>query len=188
MSGRATGRPRNRITERPSDRSEPGGLQPAGQATCRQPARMPADQATGWQQTCMPADQAPGFSRSMPSFPQNATGRVWECRILGEKRYSTGSGSAPRLVFCRCARDVVAFFAKYGIEWEKPGCVAMKLSIKVIVALLNCRAANLRADSRITFRLLQEKSPMTTGHRALVLKGGARRREMCFSASGFLLH
>ena len=135
---------------------------------------MPADQATGWQQTCMPADQAPGFSRSMPSFPQNATGRVWECRILGEKRYSTGSGSAPRLVFCRCARDVVAFFAKYGIEWEKPGCVAMRLSIKVIVALLNCRAANLRADSRITFRLLQEKSPMTTGHRALALKGGEK--------------
>ena len=50
----------------------------------------------------------------------------------------------------------------------------MKLSIKVIVALLNCRAANLRADSRITFRLLQEKSPMTTGHRALVLKGGEK--------------
>lgn len=175
MSGRATGRPRNRITERPSDRSEPGGLQPAGQATCRQPARMPADQATGWQQTCMPADQAPGFSRSMPSFPQNATGRVWECRILGEKRYSTGSGSAPRLVFCRCARDVVAFFAKYGIEWEKPGCVAMKLSIKVIVALLNCRAANLQADSRIAFRLAQAKSPMTAGHRALVLKKGEGR-------------
>lgn len=123
----------------------------------------------------------------MPSFPQNATGRVWECRILGEKRHSTGSNSAPRLVFCCCAKNAVTFFAKDGIEWEKPGCVAMKLSIKVIVALLNCRAANLQADLRIAFRLLQTKCPMTAGHRALVLKG-ARRREMCFSASGFLLH
>lgn len=79
------------------------------------------------------------------------------------------------LFFCRCARDVVAFFAKDGIEWEKPGCVAMKLSIKVIVALLNCRAANLRADSRIAFRLAQAKSPMTAGHRALVLKKGEGR-------------
>lgn len=96
-------------------------------------------------------------------------------RILGEKRHSTGSNSAPRLVFCCCARDVVAFFTKDGIEWEKPGCVAMKSSVKVIVALLNCRAANLRADSRITFRLLQAKSPMTAGHRALELKGARRK-------------
>lgn len=110
----------------------------------------------------------------MPSFPQNATGRVWECRILGEKRHSTGSNSAPRLVFCCCARDAVTFFAKDGIEWEKPGCVATKLSIKAIVALLNCRAANLQADLRIAFRLLQTKCPMTAGHRALVLKGGEK--------------
>ena len=32
-------------------------MQPADQATSRQPARMPADQATGWQQTCMPAER-----------------------------------------------------------------------------------------------------------------------------------
>lgn len=32
-------------------------MQPADQATCRQPARMPADQATGLQQTCMPAER-----------------------------------------------------------------------------------------------------------------------------------
>lgn len=110
----------------------------------------------------------------MPSYPQNATDGVWECRILGEKRHSAGSNSAPRLVFCCCARDVVAFFTKDGIEWEKPGCVATKSSVKVIAALLNCRAANLRADSRITFRLLQAKSPMTASHRALVLKGGEK--------------
>lgn len=107
---------------------------------------------------------------------------VWECRILGEKRYSTESDGAPRLDFCYCARIAVAFFEKDGIEREKPGCVTRKrpakgnrrtvgLSRCWISALLNCRAANLQADSRIAFRLLQIKSPMTAGHRALVLRG-----------------
>lgn len=111
----------------------------------------------------------------MPSYPQNATGGVWECRILDEKRHSAGSNSAHRLVFCCCARDVVAFFTKDGIEWEKPGCVAMKLSIKVIVALLNCRAANLGADSRIAFRLPQAKKPDDGRSSDFGVKGGEKK-------------
>ena len=189
MSGRATGRPHN--PGEPSDRATG-----QSQAACSRQARLHAGSQPVCQQIRLPAGSKPacrqsglpGFSRSMPSYPQNATGGVWECRILGEKRHSTGSNSAPRLVFCCCAKNAVTFFAKDGIEWEKPGYVAMKSSVKVIVALLNCRAANLQADLRIAFRLPQAKSPMTAGHRALVLRGGARRREMCFSASGFLLH
>ena len=96
-------------------------------------------------------------------------------RILDEKRHSAGSGSAPRLVFCCCARDVVAFFTKDGIEWEKPGCVATKSSVKVIAALLNCRAANLRADSRITFRLPQAKKPDDGRSSGFGVKGGEKK-------------
>ena len=127
----------------------------------------------GYQATRLSGYQA--FRARCQVFRRMLQVGVRKRRILDEKRHSAGSGSAPRLVFCCCARDVVAFFTKDGIEWEKPGCVAMKSSVKVIVALLNCRAANLRADSRIAFRLLQAKSPMTAGHRALVLKGGGEK-------------
>lgn len=163
MSGRATGRPHNpgyQATERTGQ----------SQAACSRQARLPA----GSQPACRQSG-LPGFSRSMPSFPQNATGRVWECRILGEKRHSAGSNSAPRLVFCCCARDVVAFFTKDGIEWEKPGCVATKSSVKVIAALLNCRAANLRADSRIAFRLPQAKKPDDGRLSGFGVKGGEKK-------------